>query len=324
MDLIKSFNTPMDGVQKLSLALLVLILAIFVFSIQQMRSTYQTINEAPSKLQRSSAVAAKIKTELGRLSKLEENLKRSSERHSELLRGVDVRMRTSYDADRLNSWRSKTGLLRAELTQDLDRLHQFNAETNSQLSKLALSLENLLLQEEMQWISLQEFLEKQADKAINSEEREQFYQNYMDEFLQTIKALSGYRSVINDFKDKLQALANSGYLKRRDIETNRELYENTFQYYLIVAIVCFVLAVIAGCGAYGLRMRRERRSRERRQNDRRVENDRRQGDGGQRTERRQSNDKVENDRRQNNGGTKNDRRQDARREEIERRGIDRS
>jgi len=324
MDIIKSFNTPMDGVQKLSLALLVPILAIFVMSVLQMRSTYQTINEAPLKLQRSSAVAAKIKTELGRLSKLEENLKRSSERHSELLRGVDVRMRTSYDSDRLNSWRSKTGLLRAELTQDLDRLQQFNAETNSQLSKLALSLENLLLQEEMQWISLQEFLEKQADKAVNSEERGQFYQNYMDEFLQTIKALSAYRSVINDFKGKLQALANSGYLKRRDIETNRELYENTFQYYLVVAIVCFVLAVIAGCGAYGLRIRRERRSRERRQDDRRVENDRRQGDGSQRDERRQSNDKVENDRRQNDRGTENDRRQNPRREEIERRGIDRS
>jgi len=324
MDIIKSFNTPMDGMQKLSLGLLVPILAIFVMSLLQMRSTSQTINEAPLKLKRSSAVAAKIKKELGRVSRLEENLKRSSERHSELLRGVDVRMRTSYDADNINSWRSKTGLLRAELTQDLDRLHQFNAETNSQLGKLALSLQDLLLQEEMQWISLQQFLEKQADQAADAEERGEFYQSYMDEFLQTIKALSGYRSEINDFKDKLKALANNGYLKRRDIETNRELHENTFQYYLIVAIVCFVLAVIAGCGAYGLRIRRERRSRERRHSARRVEHDRRQSDGGQRNERRQSNEKVENDRRQNDRGTKNDRRQDARREEIERRGIDRS
>ena len=318
MDLIKSFNTPMDGLQKLSLALLVLILAVFVYSIQQLGSTHQTINEAPSKIQRSSAVAAKIKTELGRLAKLEENLKRSSERHSELLRGVDVRMRTSYDADRLQSWRSKTGLLRAELTQDLDRLDQFNAKTNSQLGKLAISLQDLLLQEEMQWISLQQFLEKQADVAADAEERGQFYQDYMDEFLQTIKALSGYRSEISDYKDKLKALANSGYLKRRNIETNLESYKNTFQYYMIVAIVCFVLAVIAGCGAYGLRIRRERRSRERRQNDRRVENDRRQGDVSQRTERRQNNVKVENDRRQN------DRRQNPRRAEIERRGSDKS
>ena len=319
MDLIKSFNSPMDGMQKLSLALLVLILVVFALSILQLRTISQSIDDAPLKLEQSAAATAKIKREMGRLNKLEDNLKRSSERHSELLRGVDVRMRASYDADSLNSWRSKTGLLRAQLKQDLDRLHQFNAETSPQLNKLALSLENLLLQEEMQWISLQEFLEKQADKAVNSDEIGQFYQSYMNEFLNTIRALSAYRSVINEFKDKLQTLANDGFVKRRNIETNLENYHNSFQYYLIVAIVCFVLAAIASCGAYGLRIRRERRSRERRQNTRSVENDRRQNTRSEEIDRRQNTESVENDRRQNTGSVENDRRQKARRVENDRR-----
>ena len=318
------FKTPMDGLQKLSLALLVLILVIFVLSISQMRSTYQVINDVPLKLQRSTAVDIKIKTELGRLGKLEENLKRSSERHSELLRGVDVRMRTSYDADSVKSWRSKAGLLIAQLKQDLDRLRQFNNETNSQLNRLALSQQDLLLQEEMQWTSLQLFLENQADKTVNSEEKGQFYQDYMDEFLETIRALSAYRIAINDFKEKLQALANKGYLKRKDIETNLEIHKNSFQYYLIMSIVSFVLAVVASCGVFGMRIRRERRSRERRQNDRRVDNDRRQNAGGTANDRRQNNQQVENERRQIVGEEANDRRQNDRRASDKRRGIDRS
>ena len=323
MDLIKSFSSPMDGMQKLSLALLVLILVVFALSILQLRTISQSIDDAPLKLEQSSAATAKIKREMGRLNKLEDNLKRSSERHSELLKGVDVRMRSS-DADSVNSWRSKTGILRAQLKQDLERLHQFNAETSPQLNKLALSLESLLLQEEMQWISLQEFLEKQADKAVNSDERGQFYQSYMNEFLDTIRALSGYRSVINEFKDKLQTLANDGFVKRRNIETNLENHHNSFQYYLIVAIVCFVLGVIASCGAYGLRIRRERRSRERRRNSRNVENDRRQNTRSVEIDRRQNTESVENDHRQNTGSVENDRRQKARRVENDRRENTRS
>lgn len=323
MDIKIPFKTPMDGLQKLSLALLVPILAIFAFSILQMRGTSQSIDNVPLRLEASSADTAKVKRELGHLGNLEENLKRSSERHSELLRGVDVRMRTS-NSDGLKSWRSKTGLLRAQLKQDLGRLQQFNAETNPQLKKLAVSLENLLLQEETQWISLQKFLQKQADNAINADERGQFYQDYMDEFLQTIRALSGYRNAINDFKDKLQTLSNDVILKRRRIETELEYHKNSFQHQLILMIVSFVLGIIATCGVFGLRIRRERRSRERRQNDRRTENDRRQNDGSQRKERRQDNQEVENDRRQNAGSPENDRRQNARRIENQRRGIDRS
>lgn len=313
MELKESFKTPMEGLQKLSLALLVPILAIFAFSIFQIRSTSQSIDNAPLKLTESTAATAKIKREIGHLSKLEGNLRRSSERHSELLRGVDIRMRSGLDEDGLNSWRSKTGLLRAQLKQDLGRLHQFNAGKNPQLKKLAVSLERLLLQEEAQWISLQKFLQKQADNAVNTVARGQFYQNYMNEFLQTIRALSGYRSAINVFKEKLQTLTNEEFLKRQRIETELKYHQNSFQHQLIVIIVCFVLGVIATCGVFGLRIRRERRSRERRQNDRRVENDRRQNVGSQRNGRRQNNQSVENKRRQN-----------VRRVENNRRGSDRS
>ncbi len=278
MELKLSFKTPMEGLQKLSLALLVPILAIFVFSVFQIRSASQNIDNAPLKLTESSAATVKIKREIDHLSKLEGNLRRSSERHSELLRGVDIRMRPGLDGDGVNSWRSKTGLLRAQLKQDLGRLHQFNAGTNPQLKKLAVSLEKLLLQEEAQWISLQKYLQNQTDNAVDTVARGQFYQNYMNEFLQTIRALSGYRSAINEFKEKLQTLTNAEYLQRQRIETKLKYNQNSFQHQLIVMIVCFVLGVIAICGVFGLRIRRERRSRERRQNSRSVSHERRRID----------------------------------------------
>ena len=112
MNLKIPFKTPMEGLQKLSLVLLVPILVMFVLSILQMRSISRNIDAVPLKLEASSAALSKIKRELGHLNKLGEDLKRSSERHSELLRGVDIRVRIS-DSDSLNSWRSKAGLLRA-------------------------------------------------------------------------------------------------------------------------------------------------------------------------------------------------------------------
>ena len=268
----------MENLQKLSLALLVLILATLIFSLFQVRNTYQIIDEIPSRLEKSSSTSARLKRELSHLDKLQENLKRSSDRHSELLLSVDVRLKSSFDLESLDSWRSKTGLLRAQLSQDLGRLQQFNAETNPELNKLVVSLKGLLLQEDAQWISLQQFLDMQVDETDNPNRSNQFYQNYMQEFLGTIRALSVFRGAVNEYRDRLQALVNSENLKFMKIETRSKYIQNSLQHYLIVIIVCVVMGIIASCGVYGLRIRRERRSRERRKVVRSVENERRKID----------------------------------------------
>ncbi len=265
-----SFKISLDGLQKLSLALLVPILAIFVFSIYQIQSTKQSIDDIPSGLQASSAALAQLKGELDNLDNLKDNLKRSSERHSELLEIVDFRVESSVYLNNLDSWRSKVGLHRAQLKQDLEHLRQFNAEKNLKLNKLALLLKKLLLQEDTQWISFQQLLEKHADEAANADEIEQYFQHYLKEFIHTIRALSAYRGSINDIEEKLHTLTNDEHLKINDIETELERYEISLQHYVILMIVSLVLGVIASCGAYGLRIRRERRSRERRTNNRSV------------------------------------------------------
>ena len=153
------------------------------------------------------------------------------------------------------------------------------------MNKLALAFEKLLIQEEAEWVSLQKFMQKQVDNAVTAEERAQFYQNYMDEFLQTIRALSVYRNSITEFRSKLQTLENEGNVKHRIIQTNLDSYRNSFQHQLIVGIVFFVLGAVVTCGVFGLRIRRERRSRERRQSDRREGGDRRQVEGSAEIER---------------------------------------
>ena len=268
----------MNGLQTLSFVLLVPILAIFVFSLYQMRSASKSIDNIPLRLKQSSAALAVFERQMNSLDNLEENFKRSSERHSDLLTVVNVRMLSSFNPDGLDSWRSKTGLYRAQLKQDLDRLQQFNAESNLELNKLALSLKNLLLQEDSQWLSLQQFLEKQIDKAINSEDMELYFEDFLKEFLHTIRALSAYQNLINDSEKSLQTLTNREFLKYKGIETEAERFENTSQHYLILIIVSLVLAVVASCGVMGLRIRRERRSRERRKSVRGVDYERRRVD----------------------------------------------
>ena len=265
----------MNGLQTLSFVLLVPILAIFIYSVYQMRSASKSLDDIPLRLKQSSAALAIFKRQTDSLNNLEENLKRSSERHSDLLRVVNVRMLSSFNTDGLDSWRSKAGLYRAQLKQDLDHLQKFNAESNLELNKLALSLKNLLLQEDSQWLSLQQFLEKQINKAINSEDMELYFEDFLKEFLHTIRALSAYQNLINDSEKKLQTLTNSEFLKYKGIETEAERFENTSQHYLILMIVSLVLTVVASCGVMGLRIRRERRSRERRKSVRGVEYERR-------------------------------------------------
>ena len=265
-----SFKISLDGLQKLSIVLLVPILAIFVFSIYQILSTKQSIDDIPLRIQASSVALAQFKGELDNLDNLKDNLKRSSERHSELLEIVDFRVESSVYLNNLDSWRSKVGLHRAQLKQDLEHLRQFNAEKNLKLNKLALLLKKLLLQEDTQWISFQQLLEKHADEAANADEIEQYFQHYLKEFIHTIRALSAYRGSINDIEEKLHTLTNDEHLKINDIETELERYEISLQHYVILMIVSLVLGVIASCGAYGLRIRRERRSRERRTNNRSV------------------------------------------------------
>jgi hypothetical protein len=274
----KPFKISVNGLQTLSFVLLLPILAIFIYSVYQMRSASKSIDNIPLRLKQSSAVLAIFERQMDSLDTLEENLKRSSERHSDLLRVVNVRMLSSFNADGLDSWRSKAGLYRAQLKQDLGHLQQFNTESNIQINKLALSLKNLLLQEDSQWLSLQQFLEKQIDKTINSEDMELYFEDFLKEFLHTIRALSAYQNLINDSEKNLQALTNREYLKFKRIETESERYKNTSQHYLILIIVSFVLAVVASCGVMGLRIRRERRSRERRKSVRGVEYERRRVD----------------------------------------------
>jgi len=268
----------MNSLQTLSLVLLVPILAIFLFSVYQMRSASKSIDNIPLRLKQSSATLAIFERQKDSLNNLEENLKRSSERHSDLLRVVNVKMLSTFNQNGLDSWRSKTGLYRAQLKQDLGHLQKFNAETNLELNKLALSLKNLLLQEDTQWVSLQQFLEKQIDKAVDSGDMEQYFQSFLKEFLHTIRALSAYQNLITDSEKKLQTLTNREFLKFKGIETESERFKNTFQHYLILTIVSLVLAVIASCGVIGLRIRRERRSRERRKSVRGIENERRSVD----------------------------------------------
>jgi len=264
-----------NGLQTLSFVLLVPILAIFIYSVYQMRSASKSLDDIPLRLKQSSAALAIFKRQTDSLNNLEENLKRSSERHSDLLRVVNVRMLSSFNTDGLDSWRSKAGLYRAQLKQDLDHLQKFNAESNLELNKLALSLKNLLLQEDSQWLSLQQFLEKQINKAINSEDMELYFEDFLKEFLHTIRALSAYQNLINDSEKSLQTLTNREFLKYKGIETEAERFENTSQHYLILMIVSLVLTVVASCGVMGLRIRRERRSRERRKSVRGVEYERR-------------------------------------------------
>jgi len=271
----KPFKISVNALQTLSFVLLVPILAIFIFSVYQMRSASKSLDDIPLRLKQSSAVLAIFERQMGSLDTLEENLKRSSERHSDLLRVVNVRMLSSFNVDGLDSWRSKAGLYRAQLKQDLGHLQKFNTESNLELNKLALSLKNLLLQEDSQWLSLQQFLEKQIDKAINSEDMELYFEDFLKEFLHTIRALSAYQNLINDSEKKLQTLTNSEFLKYKGIETEAERFENTSQHYLILMIVSLVLTVVASCGVMGLRIRRERRSRERRKSVRGVEYERR-------------------------------------------------
>lgn len=273
-----SFKISLDGLQKLSIVLLVPILAIFVFSIYQIQSTKQSIDDIPLRIQASSVALAQLKGELDNLDNLKDNLKRSSERHSELLEIVDFGVESSVYLNNLDSWRSKVGLHRAQLKQDLDHLRQFNAEKNLQLNKLTLLLKKLLLQEDAQWISFQQLLEKHADKAANADEIEQYFQNYLKEFIHTIRALSAYRGSINDIEEKLHTFTNDEHLKINDIETELERYKISLQHYVILTIVSLVLGVIASCGAYGLRIRRERRSREPRTNNISVEYERRKTD----------------------------------------------
>ncbi len=274
----KPFKISVNGLQTLSFVLLVPILAILIFSVYQMRSASKSLDDIPLRLKQSSAALAIFKRQMDSLNNLEENLKRSSERHSDLLRVVNVRMLSSFNTDGLDSWRSKAGLYRAQLKQDLDHLQKFNAESNLELNKLALSLKNLLLQEDSQWFSLQQFLEKQIDKTINSEDMELYFEDFLKEFLHTIRALSAYQNLINDSEKKLQTLTNREFLKYKGIETEAERFENTLQHYLILMIVSLVLAAGASCGAMGLRLRKERRSRERRKSVRGVEYERRRVD----------------------------------------------
>ena len=275
-----SFKNSLDGLQKLSIILLVPIFAIFVFSVNQIQIAKQRIEDIPSGIQSSTLALAQFKRELRNLDNLKDNLKRSSERHSELLEIVDFRVESSVYLNNLDSWRSKVGLHRAQLKQDLDHLRQINVEKNLQLNKLALLLKKLLLQEDTQWTSFQQLLEKHADKAANADEIEQYFQNYLKEFIHTIRALSAYRGSINDIEEKLQKLTNDEHSKISGMVTELERYKISLQHYVILMIVSLVLGVIASCGAYGLRIRRERRSRERRTNNRSGEYEPRKTDRG--------------------------------------------
>ena len=278
LNLPKPFKTSLEGLQKLSIILLVPIIAIFAFAILQIQSTNRSIEEIPLLIKDASRDLAAFQRETDNLSNLKVNLKRSSERHLELLKVVDLRIRSSSYQDALVSWRSKAGLFRAQLKQDLDQLQQIESKSNLQLNKLALLLKNLLLQEDTQWISLQQFIEKQGDEAASSDEMEILFQNYIDEFLHTVRALGAYRGSVNELEKKLQALTNAKYLKLKEIETDSEKYRNALQHYLILMIVSLALGIIAFCGVIGLRIRRERRSRERRKTARNVEHGRRKTD----------------------------------------------
>lgn len=254
------------------------LIAFFVFSLYKIHTTSKRIDEIPLELEKSSLAMTSLKQEIEIVSRLKENLKRSSERHMALLKIADVRTQSSLNRESLKSWRTRAEIERIQLKQDLSLLQQINTGKNISLNKLDLSLKNLTLQEETQWTSLQQFLEKQADTAANSDETELYFQNFIKEFLHTIRALGAYQVSIDQFEDKLQALENGIYLKSREILTESERYKIALQHYQILMIVSLVMIAIASCGAYGLRIRRERRSRERRSDARDVGYARRKSD----------------------------------------------
>jgi len=274
------FKKPMEGLQKLSLALLVPILAVFAISVYQLLNTSQSLDEFPSKLTQSSTVSARLKADMDRLDTLAQHLKQSSERHSEILSGVDLRSQSSSDQKSIEAWRSKAGLLRTQLEQDLDLLQQNSTQANPQLKELVLSLTKLLLQENTQWASQQQFLGSRANKAVDAIEREKLYRDFMNEYLATIRALGVSRNAISDYRNNLQTSINGENINFRRISTQAEIYRNSLQHQVILMIVAVVLGTVAICGVCGLRIRRERRSRERRKEDRNVEFERRKVDRG--------------------------------------------
>ena len=100
----------------------------------------------------------------------------------------------------------------------------------------------------------------------------------MREFLETIRAISIFRGAVNKYKVKLQASISKENLNLMKLDTKSRSYQDSLQHYAIVIIACLVMGTIASCGAYGLRIRRERRSRERRKTVRNVKDERRKID----------------------------------------------
>jgi hypothetical protein len=250
----------MDGLQKLSLALLPCFFAMLFYAFREDQLANQSMDQISLKLEESATAIAGLEREFASQAILNEIVDRVLQRNK-TFKEVNIRMQHSITEADLHSWRYKIGQGLAQLKMDQGSLQQFDAETYPHLHKLATSLTNVLAQEGATWISLQQYLEKEADNSATPTEREQFLQHYLTELLEEGRVFSAHLGTLKASTAQSETLKGEGSLKSKQIKAGLNGYKRSIRINLILFTVSWVGIVMACFGVLGLRIRKKEPSR---------------------------------------------------------------
>ena len=245
-----------SSIQSLSKILLPLFASLLAYSIFQCLQAINNIDGVSSKIEELSAPILALDRRFENLDVLKEISERSHERTNQR-EGIDAKKTPTITPYSLEQWNIKLMAIRMNLAEDLGTLNQFNIKTYPYLYRPADGLKNLLIAEDSMWLSLQQFLEKQASENSSQDKREQFFQNYMNKNRVVLQTILAYEGTIHEMMEMMLEFESIAKAKYNKLSVDIRAHNRSLHIFGFLSVTSLLLGFCALWGVLGMPKRQK-------------------------------------------------------------------
>jgi len=228
-----------ESLHKLALVLLPIFVTSIGYISIQIYNTGESLNKFPMIIEKQKNENKNITREVELISDITNILENSRKR-------INPNKTPDYyiEKARHSNGIQELTLMQVELNDDIGKLHQYQDKMYYFINDMAYSINNILDIESNFFSKLQKFVDIHIDKPVTKIDKEKYYQEVLDTYFETIKALSKHKSTNKIILEKSRRLQNQQSLVLQGLIKELDNISSTLTIYLILFIMNFIVLIL--------------------------------------------------------------------------------
>jgi len=228
-----------ESLQKLALVLLPIFVTSMGYVSMQIYNTAESLNKFPMIIEKRDNEKKKLSRKTKLISIITNILENSGNR-------IKPNRTPDYyiEEARNNDGKSELSLFQIELNRDIGKLYQFKDKIYYPINDMAYSINNILDIESKLLTKLKNFVDMHIDKPVTKIDKEKYYQEFFDNYLELTQALYKAESTNKIILEKNLRYQNAQSLKSHELINELDDISSALNIYLILFIINLLVLLI--------------------------------------------------------------------------------